>query len=269
MVENVATNTRTAEMHVRRSDAPAPERPVIVLAERHLASVTLPLHQHTDRLQLICVTRGVLRVRSVTTMWLVPSGAAVLIPAACPHEVLASDNVHLRAVNISPERLTGVGSCLIITLGQLIAALLDEVAKLPRDHALSEPGSRLMDVLLDQIESAPRHSLMLPRPRDPRAQRVADGLFNADGDKRTLEWWGHQVGASRRTLSRIFESETGMSFREYRRQAQLQTAIGLLSDGRAVARVADKLGYENSSAFIHAFKSATGLTPGQFVTQPP
>ncbi|UQB93134.1 MULTISPECIES: AraC family transcriptional regulator [Mycobacterium] len=268
MMENFAANTRTAGTHVARADAPAPARPVIVLAERHLASVTLPLHRHSDRLQLICVTRGMLRVRSVTTMWLVPSGTGVLIPATVPHEVLASDSVHFRAVNISPERLSGVGSCLVIALGQFLAALVDEVAKLSDDHALSGPGSRLTDVLLDQIESAPRRSLTLPRPQDPRAQRVADALFSTDGDRRTLESWGHHVGASRRTLSRIFESETGMSFREYRRQAQLQTAIGLLSDGHAVARVAHSLGYENSSAFIHAFKSATGLTPGQFATQP-
>ncbi len=251
-----------------RSNAPAPERPVIALAERHLASMVLPPHRHADRMQLICVTRGVLRVRSMSTMWLVPSGTALLIPAACAHEVVASDSVRLRAVNISPDRLTDVDSCLVIELGQLIEALVAEVAKLPRDHALSGPGSRLMDVLLDQIDSAPRRSLMLPRPQDPRAQRVADGLFNINGDKRTLESWGRHVGASRRTLSRIFESETGMSFREYRRQAQLQTAICLLSDGRPVARVADRLGYENSSAFIHAFKAATGLTPGQFAAKP-
>jgi AraC-like DNA-binding protein len=248
----------------RQPPSPTPERPVRVLAEKDVSAQVVPLHNHVDRTQLLCATRGVMRIVSLRAMWLVPPGKAVVLPARFDHEVHVPRSARLRTVNIDPSRLTNFPDCHVISLGRLILPLVDEVAALPEDYAIGSPHSRLVDVLLDQIQRAPVEWLHLPRPQDARARRIVDEMVSDVANKTTLESWGKQVGASRRTLSRIFEAETGMSFRDYRRQVQIQTSIGLLVDGFSVTRIAGMLGYENPSAFVHAFKSATGVTPGQY-----
>lgn len=72
------------------------------------------------------------------------------------------------------------------------------------------------------------------------------------------------LAMSERTLRRRLTSEgTGYQgvvdrFRETRARELL------VSSREAVERIADRLGYSEASAFIHAFKRWTGLTPGAF-----
>ncbi len=104
----------------------------------------------------------------------------------------------------------------------------------------------------------------LPEPEDPRLKRIAAALGADPGDPRTLAAWGKEVGASVRTLSRRFLAETGMTFRQWQRQARLHAALVRLAQREPVTRVALDLGYDSPSAFIHAFRRALGTTPGQY-----
>ncbi|MGR9363679.1 helix-turn-helix transcriptional regulator (plasmid) [Rhizobium leguminosarum] len=83
----------------------------------------------------------------------------------------------------------------------------------------------------------------------------------------TLPEWGARFGASERTLARIFRVETGMGFRDYRRQVQMHAAVGLLIEGASITDTAAELGYESTPAFIHAFRITIGVTPGRFRDQ--
>ena len=56
------------------------------------------------------------------------------------------------------------------------------------------------------------------------------------------------AGMSRRTFTRQFRAQTGVSFAEWRQQVCLLAAIERLSAGQAVTRCAD-LGYASPSAF--------------------
>ena len=72
----------------------------------------------------------------------------------------------------------------------------------------------------------------VPMPRDPRATRVARALLeqpDADGD---LDDWAERAGASRRTLARLFRSETGFSFNEWRSRLRAIDGLARLSLGR-------------------------------------
>lgn len=44
-------------------------------------------------------------------------------------------------------------------------------------------------------------------------------------------------------------------------QVRLQAALPLLAAGQPVSRVAGRVGYENPSAFVAAFRRETGQTP--------
>ncbi len=76
--------------------------------------------------------------------------------------------------------------------------------------------------------------------------------------------WGHEVGASARTLARLFLAETGLSFGDWRSRARLLAALPRLAAGEKVTTIALDLGYESPSAFISMFKRALGKTPSTY-----
>jgi AraC-like DNA-binding protein len=67
-----------------------------------------------------------------------------------------------------------------------------------------------------------------------------------------------------RTLERLFQTETGMTFGKWRQQLRLLHALRLLAADRAVTAVALEVGYDSPSAFIAAFKSLFGTTPARY-----
>jgi methylphosphotriester-DNA--protein-cysteine methyltransferase len=65
----------------------------------------------------------------------------------------------------------------------------------------------------------------------------------------------------------LFIAETGMTFRQWRRQARLVAAIERLARREPVTSVAFDLGYDSVSAFIEAFRKTFGVTPFRYFRQ--
>lgn len=103
--------------------------------------------------------------------------------------------------------------------------------------------------------------LQLPHPSDPRAARVAEGLMASPGCGRTLAQICQGSGASKRTMERLFQRETGMSFGKWRQQLRLMHAMRLLAEGAKVTHAALEAGYSTPSAFISMFRKVLGTTP--------
>jgi AraC-like DNA-binding protein len=74
-------------------------------------------------------------------------------------------------------------------------------------------------------------------------------------------------GASLRTIERLFQVETGMTFGRWRQQLRLVEALRLLAVGEPVTSVALDVGYESPSAFVSAFRRTFGVTPGRYFRQ--
>ncbi|MBK8096184.1 MAG: AraC family transcriptional regulator [Planctomycetes bacterium] len=72
------------------------------------------------------------------------------------------------------------------------------------------------------------------------------------------------IGISSRTLERRFRGETGMSFGAWRRHARMQFALRGLAEGQPIDAVARATGYDSASAFIAAFATVFGISPGRF-----
>jgi AraC-like DNA-binding protein len=62
---------------------------------------------------------------------------------------------------------------------------------------------------------------------------------------------------------RLFQRETGLSFRGWRQRMRLLSSLGTLEQGRSVTEAALSCGYDSTSAFIAAFKGLFGVTPGE------
>lgn len=88
-------------------------------------------------------------------------------------------------------------------------------------------------------------------------------LHDDPADPRSLGELGAAVGASERTLSRLFRREMGLSFPQWRAQLRLHHSLMLLAAGTSVTATATACGYAHTSAFIEAFRHAFGTTPGR------
>ena len=72
------------------------------------------------------------------------------------------------------------------------------------------------------------------------------------------------LGFSMRSLVRQFQADTGMTFRQWRRQARMLFALELLAAGQSTTQVALEVGYQTTSAFVAAFRETFGITPKRY-----
>jgi AraC-like DNA-binding protein len=132
-------------------------------------------------------------------------------------------------------------------------------------------GSReelLMRLVLDELARADLQALGVPMPHpqngDKRLRALCEAVLRAPSDRATLAEWATGIGASERTLARLFQTELGQSYQQWRQQAVLAHALPLLARGTPVSLVAAASGYASDSAFSAMFKSAMGQSPSHF-----
>ena len=137
----------------------------------------------------------------------------------------------------------------------------------PAERTLDRAASaRLRRVLVDELHEAPEQPLQMPEPTDDRLRAIARMLRENPEDNTALAELGRTIGASARTLSRLFRDELGMTFYEWRTQLRIYHALVLLADGRDTTHVAHACGWANPSHFIAAFTKLIGTTPGRHRT---
>lgn len=69
---------------------------------------------------------------------------------------------------------------------------------------------------------------------------------------------------STKTLQRAFQSETGLTFGQWRTRARLYAAERLIVDGCTVQEASDLSGYATATGFIKAFRQLFGSTPAAY-----
>jgi len=246
---------------MRQSDADVRVR---ALAVNYSDGHRLPAHQH-DWAQLIYACRGVMTVHTEAGAWVVPAHRAVWVPAGTRHHISMSGRVEMRTVYLSPElACAGPSHCSVVNVSPLLRELILHAVAASPLFASVPAHANLIGVLVDQIEALPVIPLRVPAPRDPRAKRAADWLRENPSDGASLERVARRVGASKRTLERLFARDTGLSFGAWRQQMRLMQALERLAAGESVTEVALAVGYESTSAFVSRFRRVLGTTPGKY-----
>ncbi len=239
-------------------------RPIVGMAKDYPSGDLIQSHQHI-RSQLLYASSGVMTVTTDDGIWVVPPFRAVWIPAVTEHQIKASGKLSMRTLYIDPSHCGGTPKhCCVVTVSPLLRELILHAVKMPASYSLDSPEERIMMVILDQIQDLDVKPLSLPIPKESRLKAIFIQLAKTPGDQRTLEEWGKQVGASRRTLTRLFHSELGMSFGRWRQQIRILESLRRLATDDPVITIATDLGYDSPSAFIFMFKKALGKTPGQY-----
>ncbi|MCF8069881.1 MAG: helix-turn-helix transcriptional regulator [Desulfobacterales bacterium] len=261
--KNIAKRTKS-EPEGLFPDVEKIPRPVVVVALNYPNNHMIPAHTH-ESAQLLHATEGVMTVTTDMGVWVVPPGRAVWIPMLKRHEIHAFGRLSMRTVYIKSESVSGLPrECCVVSVTQLMKELILHAITLPCLYDLKGPDARVMQVILDQIKTLSVTPLDLCIPKDLRLNKIYR-IFNQNpADNRSLEEWGKHVGACSRTLTRLFQEETAMSFRQWRRQFRILEALKRLGRQESVTNIALELGYDSPSAFISMFKKTLGKTPGQY-----
>jgi AraC-like DNA-binding protein len=240
-------------------------RPVFsLIAATTLAGETEP-HRH-KKAQLMYVVRGVLTVRAASGIWTVPPRCALWIPSGISHAGRGAGHVEICSVYVDAGLTAPLGQhCGILFVQPFLRELILRFAsEPPLTNMHRDREARLISVLLDELIAAPLEPIHLPMPSDRRLRRLAESMLENPGLRLTIEEWGARVGASNRTLSRLFPRETGMSFVRWRQQLHIGLALQRLAQGELVTNIAGDLGYESLSAFISMFRRMLGTTPARY-----
>lgn len=252
---------------------PSRERPVRVRARTMAADTHFEPHHHAWA-QLAYSASGMLQViaaRSPDALdevtYIVPPSRAVWIAPGARHAIHVLEAAEFRTLymhaGVTPA---GWNACRMIVVSPLLREL---IPALDAPAPLS-PGreAALTQLVLDEITRANTQPLGIPMPHpqdgDKRLRALCEAVLRAPGERSTLAGWAAGIGASERTVTRLFRDELGTSYQQWRQQVVLAHALPLLARGTPVSLVAAASGYASDSAFTAMFKAAMGEPPSAF-----
>ena len=239
-----------------------------MVARNYRKGTRLDTHMHREA-QLVYAAKGTMQVTTPKGRWLVPPDRAVWVPARLEHAIDVLADIEMRTLYFDlawlgrEDRSASLGTEFVVRvsplLHQAILALFDGRNDPDRTALLV----RLVMLELHQAEDS---ATFIPLPHEPRCRRAADIVLGDPTASHEIETLAREVGTSARTLSRLFASETQLSFKSWCQRARIAAAIERLSvDGDvSVKQLAADLGYASVPAFSHAFRQVTGKTPTEF-----
>jgi AraC-like DNA-binding protein/mannose-6-phosphate isomerase-like protein (cupin superfamily) len=249
-----------------RADAlQSADRPVAAMAAQFMPGGTGKLHCHR-RVQFLHSLTGVLTVVTESGSWTVSPQHGLLIPAGVMHQSQCWGTIELRTLYIEPDAIVGLsGDCRLIKVSPLVRALINEAVTFPVEYETDGREGRIMDLILSEIRRTQPVPLNVPMPKDKRLARICAAILQDPGNNQDLEHWSQLGGLGRRTLTRLFRRETGMSFCEWRQQVRLMEALNRLTMREPVTNVALDLGYDSPSAFSAMFRRLMGVSPRDYL----
>jgi len=237
---------------------------VIGHAASFAPGASVPWHRHS-RGQLALTLARVMRVETPDTVWLVPRGGVLWLPAGTPHRSLAPEERLMRSLFVRPDAADALPSSpTAVEQGTPLADMVTWLAETYDSDRLDKAWSTVAGAALTLVRPAAGLGIRLPRPADPALAIIAAAVLADPADGIALEDWAARLGVSARTLRRRVQAETGMSYRDWRRILGLTVAAERLLAGGRVTDVAFETGYAGSSAFIAAFRETFQVTPGEF-----
>jgi len=217
------------------------------------------LHRH-QRGQLLFTRQGCTRITLDNQLCLLPPSRAAWIPCGVPHRAVMHKTVDYRSLYVSPALAEQLPNQVrVIEVSTLLHAVLEPMAMAPYETDWhSGRYAHLLALCLDEIQAAAEQPMLLPLPQD---KRLAPLLADLETLPPTLQDLEKQIGASTKTIGRIFLRETGLGYQQWRQQWRLMRVIELLATGRNVGYCAFELGFASDSALIAFFKRMTSTTP--------
>ncbi|MFD1554934.1 AraC family transcriptional regulator [Paraburkholderia silviterrae] len=261
------------------TDAPGLSR---ALARHYPRGLHIEPHSHSWA-QVLYAVSGVMWVEAGREALVVPPQRAVWLPPGTTHAIHMMSAVEMRNLYFHERDIGHLSKqCEVFQIDGLLRELIKTIAEREheRDEAWLAAASQLAAM---ELAHAKRSSLRIPLPdatgtaggsgvsgtsgtagaADRRLAMLCRAVIDNPSNEIAFEQHAAQVGASVRTLARLFTRELGMGFAQWRRQVQLAIAVSRLAEGQSVSAAARELGYLPSS-FSDMFRRELGVPPSEY-----
>ncbi|BBP59768.1 helix-turn-helix transcriptional regulator [Pseudomonas sp. St316] len=234
------------------------------LSRTYPSGMLIAPHHH-EWGQLLYAQSGLMWVDTPGAALLVPPQRAVWLPPRVTHGIRVVSPLEMRNLYLRAELAMSVGLELeVLEVSKLLRELIIRRVALGNrpDPALRDALDNLLVLELREQRSA---VLKVPMPAggDRRLRNLCETVLDVPGLAMSFEQHAESVGASTRTLARLFHAELGLTFTEWRRQVQLAHAVAALLEGDSVGAIAARLGYTLSS-FSEMFRRSLGIAPSAY-----
>jgi len=184
------------------------------------------------------------------------------IPPETEHSVRMVGTVSMQSLYLEPDAVPGLPNrCQVVAISPFMRSLVTEALALPLEYELEGRAGALMQLIGHEMQQLPVLPLSLRYPANGALSARCRQFVERPSIRETTNEWAAALRMSRRTFTRLFRRETGLSFVAWRQQACLLYALPRLAGGQPVTTVALDLGYENPAAFTLMFKRAFGKPP--------
>jgi len=255
--------------------APTPRRPVRAKLRRLAAATRVEPHSHPWA-QVAMSATGVIRMNAGAGTYLVPPSRALWIPPGVEHVVTVLEDAEIRTLYVHPgARFFGNAAdtpfsrwpaCRVLEVSPLLRQLVAHLDTSPGTGTFDEREACLAALILDELQRAAPVRLGVDLPADKRLRQLCEAVLDEPTRWSSLEDWSRHAGASPRTVARLFRSELGTTFLQWRQQVLLAHALTLASRKLPMATIAAELGYASASAFAAMVKRTLGAPPTHFFT---
>ena len=271
----------TPELYV-----PTAARPVRA-KQRWLAADTQVLPHSHPWAQVAISTTGVIRLTVSHGTYIVPPSRALWIPPGVEHAVTMVEDADLRTLyfhqpqgQCGPSPAPGAApdpaawrQCRVLEVSELLRALVREMPTTPDGGPASTAADLLREqhlsaLVCDELARAAAVKLGVDLPQDKRLRHLCEAVIADPTRHDTLADWAQDTGASPRTVARLFRSELGSTFTQWRQQVILAKAVSLAAGRMPMGQIAAELGY-SASAFSAMVRKSVGQPPGRFLGQRP
>lgn len=241
-------------------------RPVAALADEYPPGYHDARHRH-QRAQLIYASVGAMLVITDQASFVCPPQRAVWVPGGIDHESYMRGHVSCRTLYVTNDARADLPtSCRVIEVSDLLRELIIEACRMPIEYDVDGRDGRVMSLILDEITSTHATPLQVPMPRADRLVRICTAILRDPAQNDDIDEWAHGAGMGRRTFTRLFRKETGVSFAAWRQNVRLMEALSRLALGQSVTAVALDVGYSSSSAFTAMFRRTFGVAPTRYLS---
>ncbi|MDR2336333.1 MAG: helix-turn-helix transcriptional regulator [Burkholderiaceae bacterium] len=257
---------------------PTRERPVRVRYRKLSADTQIMPHTHAWA-QVAISAYGVLRLDVPKGTYMVPPSRAVWVPPGVEHAVTMVEDADLRTLYLyQPPDRCGPGvarheeepwrQCRVLEASDLLRALAREMPTESDDEPAPSADAlrrekHLSALILDELRRANPVRLGVDLPHDKRLRSLCEAVIADPTLHETLEEWARNTGASPRTVARLFRTELGSTFTQWRQQVVLAKALSMAASRMPMGQIAQELGY-SPSAFSAMVRKSVGQSPARF-----
>jgi AraC-like DNA-binding protein len=222
-------------------------------------------HSH-DGGQFILVESGISHVRTEIGAWIIPSRRIGWLPPNVRHSSRTSGRGRGWVILAPAEFAKSLPrQVCVLRASALLTASLERLTRLASNDGRMR--RLLWRVVAAEMRGARPEPLEVPMPSTPRILKAAQGVLETPTITADLDRLAGRAGMSRRSFTRHFRSETGLSFSRWKRTVIAHHALERIASGHKVSAVAFDAGYESVSAFIAMFRRKFGAAPREFLNQ--